>query len=326
MNPLKKAATTVLSRTPLYSIIEKRAQNGDPVTVLCYHTLGPDDDQMDAWTVLRVQDFRRQLNHLKSKFDIVTMDQAVGAPTSPKPRAVITFDDGDIGLHRHLLPLLDAEKVPVTVYIATAQIETGTPYWFDKVMNALQSPEPVTIDLTHHGLKSWTIGPETGAARWTSISDLLETLKSVPWKNRDAITQDVLAQTKDLLPQNATALAPLSVDQLQELAKSPWVTIGAHSHCHSLLDQIPLSAVKNSLTQCKTLLEDWTGQEIRHFAYPNGNHSEDVRNVVKELGFTTATTLGMKLWRRGADTMAIPRIALGRYDRFERFKLRLVEY
>src|SRR5258708_4728637 len=118
-----------------------------------YHELARDDADIEAWTVMRESDFVRQLEFLVGHYDVVSLDQALGR-TSPsasrRPRVVITFDDGDRGNATVLLPIVEAFKVPVTVYIATRQIADAKSYWFDRIINALQTNQPVTVDLRAH--------------------------------------------------------------------------------------------------------------------------------------------------------------------------------
>ena len=225
---------------------------------------------------------------------------------------------GDVGLHTHLLPIVEAEALPVTLYVATAQIESGQVYWFDRIMNALQNPGVTTVRIEADKPRTWQIGPETGAARWMVISDVLESLKRIPPDLREALTSEILQQAGPA-KRCFTPLAPLSVAQLNDLARSPHVTIGAHSHCHNLLDQIPLEEAAQSIRTSRELLQAWTGQPINHFAYPNGNHSPALHDAVKSAGFTSATALGSELCDPlRTNYFAIPRVLVGRYDSLNR--------
>jgi peptidoglycan/xylan/chitin deacetylase (PgdA/CDA1 family) len=321
---LKQAALSVLSSRPVYGLLQSRSLRDRRPTILCYHTLGPDDETMDAWTVLRACDFRQQLAFLREHYDIVSLDEALSHPApTPRAKAVLTFDDGDAGLFNHLLPIIEAEAVPVTVYIATAQIVEGRAYWFDRVMNALQGQECADIDLRHAGLAKWRVGPQTGAARWMVISDILEALKRMPPDRREALAQDVVAQAGP--SQRAfTPLKPMTVEQLKILAANPHVTIGAHSHCHNLLDQIPLEEASDSIDRSRKLLQDWTGQPVRHFAYPNGNMNPALQKRLELLGFATGAALTVGQDDKTPNAFALPRISIGRYDDIRRFRLRLV--
>ncbi|WP_324752394.1 polysaccharide deacetylase family protein [Roseovarius sp. Pro17] len=323
---LKQAALSVLSSSPTYGFLQRRFLRDHPVTILCYHTLGPEDETMDAWTVLCVADFREQLAFLREHYDIVSLDEALSHPApNSRPKAVLTFDDGDVGLFNHLLPIIETEAIPVTVYIATAQIVEGRAYWFDRVMNALQGQQSVDIDLRHAGLSKWSVGPQTGAARWLVISDILENLKRLPPDQRETLAQDVVAQSGP--SQRAfTALQPMTIKQLQALAANPLVTIGAHSHCHNLLDQIPINEARGSIDQSRELLQDWTGQPVRHFAYPNGNMNAALQDSLESLGFATGAALTAEQDGESLNAFALLRISIGRYDDIKRFRLRLVGF
>ena len=320
---LKRLARGALGTAPMRGVLRARALADDPVTVLCYHTLGPDQGGPDAWTVLRAADFRAHLAMLAEGYEIVSLDQALdngpGRAGGGRPRAVLTFDDGEAGMFHHLLPMLDEVQVPVLVYVATAQIESGRPYWFDRVMGALGTgAHQVNVP----GLGMWDVPAAPGTARWAVLGGLLEAMKTVDPVRRDAVTDAILAAHP--LPAGRAPLAPLTRAELDALAASRWVTIGAHSHCHNLLDQLDVTEAAASMARSRDLLRDWTGQVVAHFAWPNGNHTGALRAQAAALGFATATALDGGLWRRGADLFALPRVAVGRHDDAARLRLRMI--
>lgn len=321
---LRRAARGFLTTPPVLAALRARALRQRPVTVLCYHTLGADTGGPDAATVLRAGDFRAHLAVLRETYEIVDLDRALAeGPGRPgRPRAVLTFDDGEAGLFRHLLPIVTAERVPVTVYVATGQIETGRPYWFDRVMTALQGPGPATVDLAAEGLGRWDLPAEPGALRWRVLGGLLERLKAVEPARRETLADAIVARHPP--PAGAPAIGPMSRAELAELARDPCVTIGAHSHCHNLLDQVPAPEAEASMARSRALLQDWTGQEVAHFAWPNGNHTQGLRQAAERLGFRSACALDNRLWHRGCDPFALSRLWIERYDTAGRFRLRLV--
>jgi peptidoglycan/xylan/chitin deacetylase (PgdA/CDA1 family) len=84
--------------------------------------------------------------------------------------------------------------------------------------------------------------------------------------------------------------------QIREwLAEGNW--IGAHTCTHPRLSQIPLSQAKEEIVGSKKKLEDRFGISIEHFAYPYGDYNFSVRDVVREAGFKTASTM-----HRGVNT------------------------
>lgn len=316
---IRSLAKRILASPPVYPVLLRRALAKRPVTILCYHTLSADEGGPDAWTSLRLSDFHAQVALLKRHYRITDLDEALAPGDTDRPLAVLTFDDGDVGLHRHLLPLLKEEELPVTIYVASGQIETRKRYWFDRVMNACRGPGRLEIDLTDAGLGTWVLEGE-GESRWRVQSDLHRALKRVDPDKRETLADRIAALAED---SPGETLGPMTVDELKDLAALPHVTIGGHSHCHNLLDQIPLEAARESVAHNRALLEDWTGREIRHFAYPNGNHNADLRALMKEMGFTSATVLDNALaWTRD-DPYALSRLGVGRYDSLDSLRLRL---
>lgn len=314
---IKELAISFLAAPPIWGVLRRRALRDTPLTILCYHTLGPDQGGVNGWTALRERDFRAQLADLAVHYDIVSLQEALEGGASRHPQAVITFDDGDRGLHAHLLPVLRDTPVPVTVYVATEQFETRQPFWFDRVVNGLQGAREIRVE----GLGSWTLPGTADKAHWDALRPILQVLKEVDPAMRDAMADKVVEQG-GALP--ALPLGPMSKDELAELAAQPGVTIGAHTHGHELLDQLPLDEACASVALSRELLQEWTGQPVDHFAFPNGNHTPALRGMVKDLGFNSATILEERTAPRGCDPFALPRISAGRYDSATRMRLRLV--
>ncbi len=67
--------------------------------------------------------------------------------------------------------------------------------------------------------------------------------------------------------------------------------IGAHSHTHPQLDTLSLDAMRREVAGSRAVLQDGTGQPIDSFAYPHGYSDARVRRVVRQAGFTSATSV-----------------------------------
>lgn len=320
---IKRAVISAVSRAPVATALRRYALRHNPTTILCYHTLRPSSETIDAWTVLVLDDFEAQLKFLRQNYEIVGLDDALERRgQAGPPRLVLTFDDGEWGNHAHLLPVIEEQKVPVMIYVATQQIATGTPYWFDRVMNVLQVNAPIQIDLKIAGHSQWQIGATPGKNRYDQIGAILESIKLEPEADRDRLADLVEAQA-GTQSQSFAPLRPMTVEELQQLAAHPLVTIGAHSHGHELLDKIPLAEASRSIARSKAWLEETVRQDIRHFAYPNGNYNAALMAEIARLGFHSATILEERLVTPSDALFALPRIGIGRYDALDRIKLRL---
>lgn len=315
--------------TPAMAAWRRRRLAGRTV-VLMYHEVRPDEEGADAWTVVRASAFRRQMLHLREHFDVVPLEDALTAGPSAargrRPRAVVTFDDGYAGVRAVVLPIAEELGIPITVYVATEPVETGRPFWYDRLITAcLESREPV-LDLRGYGLGRYGVGPSrAGARRWTVIQHLLTELKGCPAGQRDELVSAVVTALGAGGPTDrAQSFAPLSRADLETLARSPLVTIGAHTHGHEFLEALDRDAIAGTLRRSRDLLESWTGREVRTLAYPNGSYDQRVLGVVQDLGFSCAVTTVARPWSPEDSPFEIPRIGIGRYDRMRHLWLRLL--
>ena len=311
----------LLATEPLLRRARRRSPPG--VTVLMYHEVLGDDDSAEAWTAIRVSELRRQIEYLRSEVDILSIDEALTRGDAVRPAAVLTFDDGGAGNHQHLLPVLDEARVPVTVYVATGHVESGRLYWFDRVVNALQVVEPLKLDMRDVGLSEYAVGPPSGANNWAQIQRLLVDIKAAGVERNEELGTLVEERARAAGGAVRAPLQPMTINQVRELAACPHVTIGAHSHAHSLLTQMSATDAAADVAKSRQLLQQWTGQSVEHFAYPSGGYDTRVRDIVAGCGFRTAVTTEKRLWRPGCDPFAIPRMSVGRYDSASSFRLAL---
>lgn len=292
-----------------------------------YHELAGDGDDVEAWTVVRRRNFVQQMDYLRTKFDVVSLSEAIARMAQPKradrPMAVVTFDDGDRGNREVLLPIIRELGLPVTIFIATRQVQDQQSYWFDRLINALQVDSPVTVSLTGALPDTYVVNETRGARNWSRINQLLVALKKLEPKMREYAVDSIIENIgrQRLRPYR---IVPLAMSDIKALAECSLVTIGAHSHCHNILTQLDRDAVLASAVRSKELLESWTGQTVNYFAYPNGDFNEEVMATVAAAGFEAAVTTLPRPWNRGDRLLALPRIGIGRYDSLDVFKIKLV--
>jgi peptidoglycan/xylan/chitin deacetylase (PgdA/CDA1 family) len=289
---------------------------------LTYHEVLPDNAGVDAWTVVRESDFVRQIESLRRWCAIISLDEALALGPAGRARAraaVITLDDGYAGARTTVLPIAEALGVPFTVFIATQAVESGAPYWFDRVICALLRDGGVTVDLSGCGLDCYRIpGGSRAQHRWGLVQRVLEDLKGLSPSLRAIGVRLIENQTQGPA---CFILRPLSVEDVGALSRSRYVTIGAHSHCHSRLVQLGAHDLERTLKTSRDLLEQWTGRPVRHFAYPNGDYDARVIAAVRSMGFDTGLTVRPGRWR-DQDAMEVPRLGVGRYDSAAKFRRR----
>lgn len=67
--------------------------------------------------------------------------------------------------------------------------------------------------------------------------------------------------------------------------------IGSHSRTHRNLRHLPEQEAREEILGSKKALEDLFGRGIQHFSYPYGSWNEQVRDLVIEAGYLTASTM-----------------------------------
>ena len=103
----------------------------------------------------------------------------------------------------------------------------------------------------------------------------------------------------------------LTWSQIRDLAAAG-VEIGAHSHSHAQLDQLPEAELSRELSDSRTQLEECTGVAIRTLAYPFGYSNKRVRLAVRSAGYRYAASVRNVLATPYDDPFRIPRLTVRR--------------
>jgi peptidoglycan/xylan/chitin deacetylase (PgdA/CDA1 family) len=111
----------------------------------------------------------------------------------------------------------------------------------------------------------------------------------------------------------------LSWSQTREAA-AHGIEIGAHSHSHPQLDQLPGGALYDELTRSRSLIEDRLGVQVRVMAYPYGYSSARVRRTVLRTGYRRACAVANEIAVPDRhDRLALPRLTVRADTSLERF-------
>ena len=111
-------------------------------------------------------------------------------------------------------------------------------------------------------------------------------------------------------PNNPEKKFPLmSKNEILEM-KSYGIDFGGHTVTHPHLTAIPFSSAKAEIENSKYNLEKMLGKELASFAYPYGELNEDIKEIVKNVGyqFGVATDSGTAVF--SDDVYQIRRIAI----------------
>ena len=114
----------------------------------------------------------------------------------------------------------------------------------------------------------------------------------------------------------------LTWEEIQQLDKDPFITIGAHTHTHPNLKKVLIEEARKEIWYGKKLLEEKLGHPVEYFAYPYGTLNEaDQReyNIARECAFKTAVTTLCQPMNKTIDLFRLPRYNIS--ERNDSFKL-----
>jgi len=129
--------------------------------VLVFHRLGPRDPALffeaNHRNIIPAALFEQLLDTLAADgVAVVSLDEALDRLAQPRPGrfCCLTFDDGYRDNHDILLPILQARRVPATIYIAPGLVDGTAPLWWYALAQAIarelageRFPRPLTHDL-----------------------------------------------------------------------------------------------------------------------------------------------------------------------------------
>ena len=99
--------------------------------------------------------------------------------------------------------------------------------------------------------------------------------------------------------------------------------IGSHTHSHVNLLETDEPGCREEMVLGKTGLEAVIGRPVEHFCYPYGHYEARHVELVRELGFATATTTQRSRCHTGMNLLQLPRVPVLRSTTLPVFWLKI---
>lgn len=101
----------------------------------------------------------------------------------------------------------------------------------------------------------------------------------------------------------------LNASELRALSATG-IEIGGHSMTHPELDVLDRSTAFAEIRNCKHVLEDVLGEDVRSFAYPHGYASDTTRQLAEDAGYGSAVRVRHALSATGENTFGLSRLVM----------------
>lgn len=261
--------------------------------ILGYHRVLPNHDYAKASGSYRalavsLSIFHKQMSFLRRHYEVVGLNDLylhmLNEDTGFK--VAVTFDDGYRDNLLYALPVLEALKIPATIYVVTRFPEGDARIWWFDLSDEIQKHERIV----------WTKSGRECVYPCVSQNDkklLYRKLSAALTNSNPRECWELLYEWKKNSAFREYHKLVFGWEELRELNNHPLITIGAHTHTHPNLRKCSETEVFEEMKICKKLLEEKLDSPVNHFAFPFGNkkHADEREFLTaKKIGYLSAVT------------------------------------
>ncbi len=268
-----------------------RWRNRHRVAILMYHGVMPDDlpaAENDPLQV-RTSEFRQQMEYLKAHYEVCSLHEAHSrlGEVGPKPRAVVTLDDGYGNNFLSAFPVLKELGIPAVIFLVTGKVGTDKVFWWDRLH--LASRGSVEVE-----------------------ADFVRSLKRVRPQTVDEQVNGYLRRLERTVdPAQAKHYRVLNRDEITEMAASGLIEFGCHTHDHEPLNTLHWREIEATLEESMTCLKTMVGP-VRYFAAPYGEYDSYTFPSLQRYPFELAMSTQEGLMSTSSDRLRVPRLNIYR--------------
>ena len=306
-DPYHPLLTGVLARKP--KCTAQRAGTRD-AAVLMYHRVDDETDVHDVSVPAAL--LAEQLEWLSRECRVVTLEELLSTAwdTHSQPRVAITFDDGYLDALEAAAPVLERLGVPATMFVTTRWLEETGEYWWDTLERVLlrdATPPELAIEL---GGSAARLPTRTAEERRAAHDRLHAWLVHASLSDRDRALSAIQSWSGG---QSQPRRRPLLADELARLARTPGISIGAHSVNHLALPDQPFAMQQAEVQESVRTLERLLGTRVSTFAFPYGavdRASAEAARVICQWSMGCDP----RLVPSSFDAARVPRLEVKRWD------------
>lgn len=299
--------------------------------ILMYHRVAR--PKADPWALcVSPEHFAEQLEALQRRRVCLPLADFVARLTErrlPMRAVAVTFDDGYADTLYEAAPALEEHRVPATVFLATGLLGSDREFWWDELERVLLHPGglPSTLVLKVGRVeRQWSLGEaaeysaeqfachrswcgwdEPLDARQLLFRQIYDWLRTLEPSEPQAVLEQ-LRVWAEAPAQARPSHRILTSAEAAELARSPTISIGAHTRTHPVLPDLPLAAQREEIDISKADCERLTGAPVRSFSYPFSATCKATRDLVAGAGMQVACAGSGELVQGTADPLMLPRV------------------
>jgi peptidoglycan/xylan/chitin deacetylase (PgdA/CDA1 family) len=245
------------------------------LVVMNYHRVGEASSStlnQELWSATQ-DGLDAQIKFFKSHCDVIGEADVADVLKRDKGRYLqLTFDDGYRDAHDGAFPVLKANGVTATFFLATGFLDQPKVPWWDEIAWMVRNGSP----------KFGGRGP-----REAVINTLTGVYRALP-PGRGGAFLDLLGEATGAGRAGAGPATDLWMTwDMVRAMRDRGMTFGGHTVSHCELAKLPRPEQEREIAGCKQRIEQELGGRMRTFSYPYGEahvFNEDTRSCLEALG------------------------------------------
>ncbi len=299
---------------------QQAAQRG--VIVLTLHRVIPDGQihacRSPRGMVLRESLFAKLVDYLRAETTCVSPETiASKGSIEPRPRILITFDDGWLDNAVVAWPYLQRARAQAVIFLTTGSMGHAHPFWPERFLGVwrqagadrrTQGIQELLMALGASAFPGGFRGQLLPASRagHEDTESVLSWLKTIP--------TDLLLPWIDRLETSASSTCALhdrferllDWNQVRDLS-SQGLSFGSHTVSHSILPNASEVQLRYELEASRRELTA-NVKDMAWIAYPNGGVSSGVADAARDAGYRYGFCNSPGIWSQSTDALRIPRV------------------
>jgi peptidoglycan/xylan/chitin deacetylase (PgdA/CDA1 family) len=237
------------------------------------------DDKKPFYPATRVEVFEGICKYLSKHHKVIHVSEVEDHfKNSNESAVIISFDDGHADIMDNVLPIVSRHGLKFNINIDTEVLETGLPQDFVRVYDMINQVESSSYFDPEFMKDHITINREQPVKTEYDFTQLLTPLE--PAKRRVLVER-----MRDHFGRDKVSFSKMLSAHDLKLLREKGAEIGAHTHTHADLTQLPAELVNEELSKSKTILENITATKIDILAFPNGQFNQNVEELARNNGF-----------------------------------------
>jgi peptidoglycan/xylan/chitin deacetylase (PgdA/CDA1 family) len=267
--------------------------------VLTFHRVLTDSELQQTASmggmIVRRQTFADFLKYASQHCEFANLQHGPEWNSNGKLKLAVTFDDGWSDNAESAYPIASQYRVPLVIFIVPEKTGTALPFWPERTAAALDRAASVN-----------------GPRRAASIEKAVEDLKDLPAMERENRISQMIG-TGGPVKSSTTVDKTMTWEQIAEL-HAGGVTFGSHTSTHEILTTVPAAQAEQEIVCSREAIQQKLGGICHLFSYPNGDCSQQVRDLVAQAGYKFAfLNQEPGVWTRDCDPFLIPRVNVCEY-------------